>query len=95
MLNSGELENGQHPSWDQTQQYLKLHGEGSLSNGVLKGVTQDYTLTIREFFKDFVFSIFNGSRQLGLMLLITILFLVKQVYKTRSIEFNNFVPIVI
>lgn len=92
MVNNGELENGQHPSWEQTQQYIKIHGKESLPDGVLKGITQDYQLTIKEFFKDFVFSIFYGSRQLGLMLLITLLFLVKQVYKTRSMELKYFVP---
>ncbi|PKP09594.1 MAG: hypothetical protein CVU08_14220 [Bacteroidetes bacterium HGW-Bacteroidetes-3] len=93
MVNKGELENGQHPSWEQTQQYLKLHGKESLPNGVLKGITQDYQLTIKEFFKDFVFSIFYGTRQLGLMLLIIILFSLNQVYKTRRIELKYFVPI--
>jgi hypothetical protein len=57
MVNNGELKNGQHPSWEQTQQYIKLHGEESLPNGILKGITQDYQLTIKEFFKDFVYSI--------------------------------------
>ncbi len=93
MVNNGELKNGQHPSWEQTQQYIKLHGEESLPNGILKGITQDYQLTIKEFFKDFVFSIFYGTRQLGLMLLIIILFSLNQVYKTRRIELKYFVPI--
>lgn len=93
MVNNGELENGQHPSWEQTQQYIKIHGKESLPDGVLKGLTQDYKLTVKEFFKDFVFCIFYGTRQLGLMLLITILFLVNQVYKTRRMELKHFVPI--
>ncbi|MDO9137011.1 MAG: hypothetical protein Q7U21_04255, partial [Lutibacter sp.] len=92
MVNKGELENGQHPSWAQTQQYLNLHGKDSLPDGVLKGITQNYQLTIKEFFKDIAFSIFYGTRQLGLMLLFSILFLANQVYKTKSIELKYFVP---
>ncbi len=93
MVNNGELKNGQHPSWEQTQQYIQSHGNESLPDGVLKGITQDYQLTIKEFFKDFVFSIFYGTRQLGLMLLITIFFFVNQLYKTKRIESKHFVPI--
>ena len=58
LVNNGELENGQHPSWEQTQRYIRLHGEDSLPDGILKGITQDYLLTIKEFFKDLIFSIF-------------------------------------
>lgn len=93
MVNNGELKNGQHPSWEQTHQYIKIHGKESLPEGVLNGLTQDYLLTIKEFFKDFVFCIFYGTRQLGLMLLITLLFLVNQVYKTKRMELKYFVPI--
>jgi len=92
MVNNGKLKNGQHPSWEQTQQYIKLHGKDSLPDGVLKGLTQDYSLTIKEFFKDFVSSIFYGSRQLGLMLLITLFYLAYQAYKTRRVIIKHFVP---
>jgi len=92
MVNNGKLKNGQHPSWEQTQQYIKVHGKESLPNGVLKGLTQDYSLTIKEFFKDFVSSIFYGSRQLGLMLLITLFYLAYQAYKTRRVIIKHFVP---
>lgn len=73
-VNKGELENMQHPSWEETQDYLNIHGADSLPDGIIKGMTHDFKLTISEFFKDIWYIGIFHARSMGLMLIISILF---------------------
>jgi hypothetical protein len=93
MVNKGELANFQHPSWDQTKAYLENNGNESLPNGILNGITYDWQLTIKEFFKDLGYSFLYSFRSLGLMLLITLGYWIGQLNKNRKFELSYFVPI--
>lgn len=92
MVNKGELANFQHPSWEQTKEYIAKNGKNSLPDGILESITFDWKLTIKEFFKDFGYSILYSFRSLGLMLLITLGYWYRQQNKNRKIEMSYFVP---
>lgn len=92
MVNNGELESGQHPSWEETKIYLDKNGKESLPDGILNGITYDCQLTIKEFFKDFANSIVYSFRSLGFMLLFTLLYWFKEIKKNRTMELKQFVP---
>ncbi|MBA4277618.1 hypothetical protein [Flavobacterium sp.] len=92
MVNNGELANRQHPSWEATQQYLKTNGRESLPDGILNGLTYNYQLTIKEFFKDFAYSITYSLRSLGLMLFIILLYWFKGIKMDKKLKLNYFVP---
>ena len=92
MVNNGELANFQHPSWEQTKEYIANNGKESLPDGILNGITYNWQLTVSEFFKDFGYSVLYSFRSLGLMLLFTIGFLFRQQYKTKKIDMSYFVP---
>lgn len=70
-VNKGQLENMQHPSWNETQDYLNIHGADSLPDGIIKGMTKDFKLTISEFFKDIWYIVIFHTRFMGLMLIIS------------------------
>ena len=93
LVNKGELANYNHPSWEQTRIYLENNGEESLPKGVFEGLFFDIELTIKEFFKDLISSIFLGFRQLGIMLFIPVFFLAKDIYKNRKISLSMLLPI--
>lgn len=97
MVNKGQLENGQHPSWEDTKKYLEKNGKKSLPDGILNGITLDYKLTITEFFKDFAYSMIYSSRSLGLMLFFTLLYWFKGIKNNLNppnikFELKYFVP---
>jgi hypothetical protein len=94
MVNNGTLENGQHPSWEETKIYLDQNGKESLPDGILEGITYDYQLTIKEFFKDFAYSMCYSFRSLGFMLLFTLLYWFRAIKKNRTIVLKQFVPFV-
>ena len=47
LVNEGTLQNHQHPSWQQTQNYVDTHGEASLPKGILSGLTFNVALTAK------------------------------------------------
>jgi hypothetical protein len=92
MVNEGTLANGQHPSWEETKQYLDKNGKESLPDGILNGITYNYQLTIKEFFKDFASSMVYSSRALGFMFLLSLLYWFKGSITDKKIKLNYFVP---
>lgn len=90
LVNKGELANFQHPSWEQTKEYIEKNGKESLPDGIVNGITYDWQLTIKEFFKDFGYSILYSFRSLGLMLLITLGYWLRQ--ENNKMGVSNFVP---
>lgn len=92
MVNSGDLKNYQHPSWEQTQAYIIKNGKKSLPDNIISGIFQDPKLTINEFFKDFIYVIIYSSRGIGLILLISIGFLINDFLKEKKIKFEYFIP---
>ena len=92
MVNKGELPNFQHPNWEQTEAYLKKNGPHSLPNGIIEGMMFDYSLTIKEFFKDFYYSMLYGFRQLGLILLFPFYFIAINFKKEMLLSTKFFIP---
>jgi hypothetical protein len=92
LVNKGEIPNFSHPSWEETQDYLKINGSDSLPDGILDAITFDYSMTIKEFFKDFYYSMFFGLRQLGLVMLFPFYFLIVNLRKTSILNPMFFVP---
>jgi hypothetical protein len=92
LVNKGELQNFSHPSWEQTHEYLIINGLKSLPDGIMEGLTFDYSLTITEFFKDFYYSMFFGLRQLGLILLFPFYFVVRNLKKQNILNSQMYIP---
>lgn len=90
LVNKGELANFHHPSWEQTKEYIEKNGKESLPDGIVNGITYDWQLTIKEFFKDFGYSILYSFRSLGLMVLITLGYWLRQ--ENNKMGVSNFVP---
>lgn len=91
MVNNGELKNYSHPSWSQTQAYVTNNGTSSLPNTIVKALTFDVKLTSIEFFKDLYFTCFFGFRQLGLILVLPLIYMAQMLFKSR----RNFTALLI
>lgn len=91
-VNEGTLKNGQHISWQETQDYLNTNGKESLPAGLIDGVLFDWKFTITEFLKNFGTTVVSSFRSLGFMLLLSILYWFHQSKKHKIIDFNYFVP---
>ena len=93
LVNEGKLDIYQHPSWQETDEYLSKNGINSLPKSTLGGILFDYKLTIKEFFIDFL-DVFKGSiRQMGLIMPIILMFLVNQIFKNK-ISYNLYLPFI-
>ncbi|WP_369769497.1 hypothetical protein [Flavobacterium sp. WC2416] len=92
LVNNGDIQNFSHPSWEQTQKYLIINGPKSLPDGIVEGLTFDYSLTIKEFFKDFYYSMFFGLRQLGLILVFPFYFILTNLKKKNILNPEMFIP---
>ena len=93
MVNRGDLPNYQHPSWEQTKNYLIENGKESLPDNIIKGIFQDPGLTLKEFFKDFFYILIYSSRGIGLILLITIGHFILRFLNHRKLYLQDFIPI--
>jgi hypothetical protein len=92
LVNKGELQNFSHPSWEQTQEYLFVNGPKSLPDGIVEGLTFDYSLTIKEFFKDFYYSMYFGLRQLGLILFFPFYFIIRNLKRQKILNQEMYIP---
>lgn len=92
LVNQGKLANYNHPGWKQTQQYLDKHGKDSLPRSFSESMFFDPALTIKEFFKDFIYIVLYGSRQLGLILAIILFYALRTVIKDRKWHVHLFLP---
>ncbi|NDP28795.1 MAG: hypothetical protein GZ087_15440 [Flavobacterium sp.] len=92
MVNNGELDNFNHPTWEQTKAYIDKNGKESLPDGILESIIFDWQLTTKEFFKDFGYSILYSFRSLGLMLVISLGYWLRQLKKNKRITISNFIP---
>ena len=95
MVNEGALKNHNHPSWQQTMDYVADYGEDALPKGILSGVFYDIPFTIKEFFKDFGDILLYGSRQIGLVLPFMLFFGIKHFTKERRINQSTYIPLVL
>jgi len=92
LVNEGKLANYNHPNWQQTQQYLEVNGAASLPRTIPEALIFNPKMTIKEFFKDFLFIALYGSRQLGLILAIVLLIFLKRFVKDRKFSSEVFIP---
>ena len=95
LVNEGKLKNYNHPDWQQTDAYLIDNGETSLPKSVGEGIFFNPALTVKEFFKDAVYSVAYGSRQLGLMLPTLLILGVLSLFKFRKIDVKDFIPLTV
>ncbi|WP_370000545.1 hypothetical protein [Winogradskyella sp.] len=93
MVNEGKLSNYQHPSFKATQDYVDKNGERSLPKTLFQGVLFNPILTIKEFFKDAADILKYGTRQLGLILIIVLGYLMQRMLKRKIFDFENSIPI--
>ena len=93
MVNEGSLPDQQHPSWEKTDAYLIANGENSLPENLIDGLFFDINLTVKEFFKELYSCMFYGFRQLGLILFIPLVFLIKDILKTKKLNISMMIPI--
>lgn len=93
LVNQGKLRDLSHPSWSQTDAYLKQHGPQSLPETTGKSIIFDPKLTVVEFFKDFASSVLLSLRQTSAMLLFVLGYLLFAVFK-RRLDQNLFLPLV-
>lgn len=64
---------GNHPSWDEVRNYLKIHGENSLPRSYSESIFFDFRLTLKEFPEDFWVALKSSIRQLGILLFLPLL----------------------
>lgn len=92
-VNEGKLKNYNHPTWEQTDNYLSKNGKASLPNSVGSSLTFDLKLTLQEFVKDFVYIFQYSLRSMGLMVLITLFFGLKFFVRDFYFNDNTLIPI--
>lgn len=68
---------------------MKINGEKSLPKTLVEGMLFDVKLTVKEFFKDFIFCIKYGFRQLGLVFLFPFFMIVFLIYK-KEFDISKF-----
>ena len=93
MVNEGKLPDKQHPSWEETDAYLTSNGENSLPKSTLDGIFFDIQLTFKEFFKELYSCMFYGFRQLGLIIIVPLFILIKNVLETKRLSLSMNIPI--
>ncbi|MDD7885170.1 hypothetical protein PQO00_04050 [Flavivirga sp. 57AJ16] len=92
LVNKGDLKKGKHPTWQETQIYVDTNGEESLPNSILESLVFDLSLTIKEFFKDFIYAALSSFRQLGFIFILIIILPLVELIKKRGIGYNMFIP---
>ena len=92
-VNNKELEFQSHPTWKETDLYLKKYGEDSLPKSLFAGLTHDINLTVKEFFKDIFYVMIYHTRLLGLILLSILFFPTRKYYKTQRLNLELFIPV--
>ena len=91
-VNENKLANYNHPNWQQTQEYLDKNGASSLPRTLIDALVFDPKMTIKEFFKDFMFIAVYGSRQLGLILAIVLVLFLRRLIRDRKFSSAMFIP---
>ncbi|MFC7356877.1 hypothetical protein ACFQO1_04190 [Jejudonia soesokkakensis] len=93
LVNEGSLANYQHPSWEETDAYLQLHGTQSLPATEIEAILFDIPFTIKEFFKELLFFGIYGSRQMGLMLAVVLGLGILALFRLRTIHPADYIPL--
>lgn len=93
LVNEGKLANQHHPSWEDTDAYLRKYGENALPKTTFQSLIFNPKLTLLEFVKDFTSSVFLSIRQTGMIVIFVFLYLAFCLFK-RKIDTNLFLPVV-
>ncbi len=93
MVNNGELENKQHPSWQVTDEYLLKNGLNSLPNSFISSMLFDIESTLKECFKNLADIIFQSIRQTGLVILFLFSYFSYCLFR-RKITINHYLPFI-
>ena len=72
-INQGEIKENYWVSWESVEEYKKENGENALPQSVSESIFFDINLTIKEFFKDFIFSNLKLIRNTSGIILISFL----------------------
>lgn len=89
LVNSNKLKNYNHPSWQQTVDYLIENGEGSLPKTLGASIFFDIKLTLKEYVKDLLYCLFYMIRQLGFMFYLSLIFVVLSYLKKTKLDLAN------
>jgi len=95
LVNNGKLKNYNHPTWAETDAYLTKNGKDALPNNTLSGLTFDIIVTVKEFFRDFLYIGLYSIRQLGLILLVILFFGFREFYKKKKITTQSYIPVIV
>lgn len=87
-VNNGNLENYTHVTWEDVEKYKAEFGENSLPKSVLSALTFDIELTVKEFFKDFLYMLKASIRQSGFILIFLFLVLFYSIF-CRELSWEN------
>ncbi len=93
LINDGKLEKGSHPTWEETEAYLKHNGKKSLPKSISDALFFDVGLTIKEFFKDLLNTLILGFRQLGLILVLVFAWPFLSFFKKERLDISQYIPI--
>ena len=94
-VNEGKLKNFQHPSWEQTESYLKTNGENSLPKTIFSSILFNVNITLQEFVKDFAYILQYSIRSMGLMVLLSLFIGFGFFRKNRSFNHNTILPLLL
>ena len=68
-VNKGNIENYTHVTWEDVEKYKAEFGENSLPKTSFSALTFDVELTVKEFFKDFLYMLRDSIRQTGFIII--------------------------
>jgi hypothetical protein len=95
LVNEGKLADKQHPTWEETDNYLKKNGVNSLPNSQFKSIFFDFGQTCIEFFKNYKDLIQDSVRQEGIILIVVLCYLFYFLLKNKKLVLNLYLPLII
>lgn len=89
MANNGTIKEYSHVSWDQVTRYKRKHGINSLPKTSFEQIFFDFSLTLKEFVKDFFYMCKDSIRQMGIaqivVFIIPLLFFKENKFISKSV----------
>ncbi|PWG04265.1 hypothetical protein DIS07_12690 [Polaribacter aquimarinus] len=85
-VEQGELEFGQHMSWSQTEDYIKINGDNSLPKTYFESITFNFKNTLKHFAFNVFYQIKPITRLIGLLFIIFLI--LKIIYIKSNLKFN-------
>ncbi|MBN7799920.1 hypothetical protein J0A67_03560 [Algoriphagus aestuariicola] len=79
-----------HVSWEETRSYLEKNGKDSLPSSTFDSLVFDISFTWKEFWKDFLYLIYSGFRQVGLVIFFPFLMFITPTKENQAIRLIGF-----